>query len=82
MNCVTWASPRCSTMSASCYMPDQILKKPARLTLEEYEIIKLHPVHGEQMLAADPSLADGRPDRALAPRAHGRRWVPGRAVGQ
>lgn len=39
------------------YTPDEILKKPASLTTAEYEVIKLHPVHGEEMLAAEPALA-------------------------
>jgi HD-GYP domain-containing protein (c-di-GMP phosphodiesterase class II) len=38
-------------------VPDEILKKPARLTADEYEVMKLHPVDGEAMLAADPALA-------------------------
>lgn len=39
------------------HTPDAILKKPASLTPAEYEVIKLHPVEGEQMLAAEPALA-------------------------
>lgn len=39
------------------HTPDEILKKPASLTAAEYEVIKLHPVHGEEMLAAEPALA-------------------------
>jgi HD-GYP domain-containing protein (c-di-GMP phosphodiesterase class II) len=39
------------------HTPDEILKKPASLTAAEYEVIKLHPVHGEEMLAAEPTLA-------------------------
>ena len=38
-------------------VPDAILKKPARLTAAEYEIMKAHPVDGESMLAAEPTLA-------------------------
>jgi len=38
-------------------VPDEILKKPARLTAEEYEVMKLHPVDGEAMLASEPALA-------------------------
>lgn len=37
--------------------PDEILKKPASLTPAEYEVIKLHPVEGERMLRAEPTLA-------------------------
>ncbi len=39
-------------------VPDEILKKPARLTVAEYEIMKLHPADGEAMLRAEPTLAD------------------------
>jgi HD-GYP domain-containing protein (c-di-GMP phosphodiesterase class II) len=38
-------------------VPDEILKKPARLTESEYEIMKLHPGDGEAMLASEPTLA-------------------------
>ncbi|MDR1157433.1 MAG: response regulator [Oscillospiraceae bacterium] len=31
-------------------MPDSVLLKPGRLTPEEFEIIKKHPVYGEEML--------------------------------
>ncbi len=43
------------------YTPDEILKKPASLTVEEYEVIKFHPVDGERMLLAEPSLAEAAP---------------------
>ncbi len=33
-----------------CYIPDAILKKPGKLTDEEFEIIKEHTVKGAQML--------------------------------
>lgn len=39
------------------HTPDDILKKPASLTAAEYEVIKSHPVDGEEMLRAEPSLA-------------------------
>jgi len=35
-------------------IPDSILLKPARLTPEEYEIIKTHPVEGANILAEHP----------------------------
>jgi HD-GYP domain-containing protein (c-di-GMP phosphodiesterase class II) len=38
-------------------VPDEILKNPGRLKEEEFEVIKLHTVHGEQMLLDDPTLA-------------------------
>lgn len=37
--------------------PDEILMKPARLTPEEYDVIKGHTVDGEAMLSAEPALA-------------------------
>ena len=39
------------------HTPDDVLQKPVRLTQAEYEVIKLHPVHGEGMLAGEPALA-------------------------
>jgi putative two-component system response regulator len=33
-------------------MPDSVLLKPGRLTTEEFQIIKTHPVHGARMLKA------------------------------
>ena len=36
---------------------DEILKKPARLTAAEYELMKQHPADGEAMLASEPALA-------------------------
>jgi HD-GYP domain-containing protein (c-di-GMP phosphodiesterase class II) len=42
-------------------VPDAVLTKPARLTPEEYEIIKRHAVDGEQMLAAERTLASVAP---------------------
>lgn len=38
------------------YIPDEILKKPGKLTLEEYEIIKTHPQKGAEMLSEYKSL--------------------------
>src|SRR3984893_3988665 len=35
-------------------IPDSILLKPGKLTPEEYEIIKMHPVEGVQILAEHP----------------------------
>jgi HD-GYP domain-containing protein (c-di-GMP phosphodiesterase class II) len=36
---------------------DEILKKPSRLTDDEYETVKFHVVEGAEMLRAEPSLA-------------------------
>lgn len=33
-----------------CYIPDSILKKPGKLTDEEYEVIKSHTVKGAEMI--------------------------------
>lgn len=51
-------------------IPDEILYKPGKLTAEEYEIMKLHPVYGEEMLFPIDSL------RHLCPavRGHHERW--------
>ena len=43
-----------------CYVPDEILKKPSRLTDEEFDIIKTHTTHGAQMLANFSSIPDIR----------------------
>jgi putative nucleotidyltransferase with HDIG domain len=39
-------------------IPDSILLKPGKLTPEEYEIIKTHPVEGAQILAEHPEQRD------------------------
>ncbi len=41
--------------------PTEVLTKPSRLTAEEYELIKLHAVDGEQMLVSETTL------RSVAP---------------
>jgi HD-GYP domain-containing protein (c-di-GMP phosphodiesterase class II) len=53
--------------------PTEVLTKPTRLTDEEYELVKLHAVDGEQMLLAEDAL------RTVAPivRSHHER-VDGR----
>lgn len=51
-------------------VPDAILHKPGKLTEEEFEVVKMHPVWGEQLLDRFPSL------RHLCPvvRGHHERW--------
>src|SRR5438445_722645 len=51
-------------------IPDSILLKPAKLTPEEYEIIKTHPTEGAQILAEHPE------QRGVAEivRHHHERW--------
>lgn len=39
-------------------VPDEILKKPGRLTEEEYDIIKRHPSVGEMLIQESPFLED------------------------
>lgn len=51
-------------------IPDRVLCKPARLTDEEFEIIKTHPVVGFEILKAIPSLEDVLP----AVLHHHERW--------
>jgi diguanylate cyclase (GGDEF)-like protein/putative nucleotidyltransferase with HDIG domain len=41
-------------------VPDAILNKPGPLTREEFDVIKRHPVVGEQILAPVPFLTDVR----------------------
>jgi diguanylate cyclase (GGDEF)-like protein len=42
-------------------VPDPILQKPGRLTNQEYEVIKRHPVLGARMLASIEELAPAAP---------------------
>lgn len=51
-------------------VPDYILNKPAKLTLEEYEIIKRHPVAGEEILKPVKFLQEV----AKVIRQHQERW--------
>jgi putative two-component system response regulator len=52
--------------------PDDILRKPGRLTVEEFEIIKTHAQTGYEMLAG--STADVVQMGALIARTHHERW--------
>ncbi len=51
-------------------VPEEVLHKPGKLTEEEFALIKMHPVYGEQILYRFPSL------RKLCPavRGHHERW--------
>jgi len=51
-------------------VPDEIINKPGRLTREEYEIIKTHPVIGEKILQ---SIRE-RPELAIGARWHHERY--------
>ena len=52
------------------YIPREILNKPGKLTDEEIEIVKQHPVIGEKMLSGIPGLAHVLP----VVRHHHERW--------
>ncbi|WP_043931269.1 HD-GYP domain-containing protein [Bacillus sp. EB01] len=52
------------------HIPDQILMKPTSLTKEEYEIIKSHPVVGEQAIAT----VEGLSSSIAVIRSHHERW--------
>jgi putative two-component system response regulator len=41
-------------------VPDNILRKPTKLTAEEFAIIKQHPVIGDRILAPIPQLQKAR----------------------
>jgi putative nucleotidyltransferase with HDIG domain len=43
-------------------MPQDILNKPGKLTPEEFDIIKTHPVRGYEMLLAGTSVSEGAKD--------------------
>ena len=51
-------------------IPEEILNKPGRLTDQEFDVIKSHPVIGEQILKPLEFLADARP----IVRHHHERW--------
>ena len=51
-------------------VPDSVLKKTDRLTDEEFELIKLHPVLGEKIVSRIPELAEALP----GVRSHHERW--------
>lgn len=52
------------------HIPDRILTKPEKLTPDEYEIIKLHPVVGENAVKEVDVLKDG----LCVIRSHHERW--------
>ena len=61
-------------------IPKEILNKPAKLTDEEFELIKTHTIEGQVLLDRVGGLhGPGRRDRPLLPRALGRQGLPGRA---
>ncbi|HEX5137564.1 MAG TPA: HD domain-containing phosphohydrolase [Planctomycetota bacterium] len=54
-------------------VPEEILNKPGKLTDEEFDVIKAHPVIGEQIIRPLDFLADARP----IVRHHHERWDGG-----
>ncbi|MHC4451336.1 MAG: HD domain-containing phosphohydrolase [Planctomycetota bacterium] len=54
-------------------VPEEILNKPGRLTNDEFDVIKSHPVIGEQILLPLDFLAEARP----IVRHHHERWDGG-----
>ncbi|WP_286230998.1 HD-GYP domain-containing protein [Neobacillus mesonae] len=52
------------------HIPDQILMKPGKLTSEEFEIIKTHPVVGEEAVKD----VEGLTDSICVIRSHHERW--------
>ena len=61
---------------------DAILRKPGRLTADEFEMMQTHTTMGAEILADDPRDAADHPDRAQPPRAVGRHGLPGPAGGR
>ena len=58
-------------------IPDNILKKPARLTTEEFDVIKMHPLIGEQALTTAlemTSAKDFLSHAAVVAATHHERW--------
>lgn len=51
-------------------IPDEILKKPGKLTAEEFEIIKGHTIHAERILSGKPFYAMAR----TVARSHHEKW--------
>lgn len=51
-------------------IPDYILKKPGKLTKEEFELIKTHPVKGEKILSEKNFFATAR----IISRHHHEKW--------
>ena len=58
---------------------DAILRKPGKLTADEFEIMKTHTTLGRRHPQDHPGAACHPPDRPVAPRALGRPGLPGQA---
>ena len=57
---------------------DAILRKPDKLTPEEFEIMKTHTVMGAEIIDTVPDLLPVMPIVPYPPRALGRQRLPGR----
>ena len=64
-------------------MPDEIINKPGKLTDEEFEVVKRHPVDGQQMLERVGGVLA---EVGLIVRHHHERWdgarLPRRIAGE
>ena len=58
---------------------NRILDKPARLTEEEYAVVRRHPLHTASILERTPGFARAGPAGGRAPRAARRLGLPARA---
>ena len=63
-------------------VPEQIITKPGKLTPEEFEKMKIHPVVGAEILERVEFPLSGRADRAHPPRAMGRHGLSRRSSGR
>ena len=61
-------------------VPEHIINKPGRLTAEEFEKMKIHPVVGAEILERVELPVSGGADRALASREMGRLRISRRAA--
>ena len=60
-------------------VPDDVLKKPDRLTRDERMIMNSHPVLGAQIICAGHEAGGGAADHPAPPRVVQRLWLPGPA---
>ena len=59
-------------------IPEAILDKPGPLDEKEWAFMRRHTLIGERIVARGAGARGRRADRALEPRAHRRRRLPGR----
>jgi diguanylate cyclase (GGDEF)-like protein len=63
-------------------VPDAALKKPGKLTDEEFEMIKIHPALGEKIVSQIPELADTIPGIRSHHERYDGRGYPDRLAGE